>query len=499
MPTLPAKDQQILAAHAGLVHAVVKTCHNRDLLPQLEQVLKLSEENGWNRLVASIRRILGGQRDISVLQDLDDEDRVITEAILRGLQNPETLPDLDAAPDPEHAAPGLASMVAAARRGNVEALRALADMATQMRDAGGDMARLASALSQMEQGEDDVEKLARGMNPAGIVFSEWPHIPESMYTKIAEPRLLTNQGWAVFIFTPEGKNHAHTMWKMAQGQPRTWFTQVLTVDDTKKDAPGEAGTPVVSAAQIQALRAAGRAEEIIQQEYFCSFEGFLRGTVYGDVITTARKEGRIGAFPYRADLRVHTAWDIGLSDGTAIWFYQTDGRRFTFIDFLFERGKGLHHFAHVVQVRRPGETGRPYVYGDHTGPHDLEIVEYSSQRGQTRREVARELGLDFRVAPKLLVAEGIDMARRLFSRCYFHETTCGAGLDHLGAYHYAWEERKQEYGKEPVHDEHSHAADAFRTFAVCPTEHNEGRDYRPPQRYAQSTWDPHGAGVSGRR
>jgi len=347
-------------------------------------------------------------------------------------------------------------------------------------------------------GADDPDR-HRGMNPAGIVFSEWPHIPESMYTKIAEPRLLTNQGWAVFIFTPEGKNHAHTMWKMAQGQPRTWFTQVLTVDDTKKDAPGEAGTPVVSAAQIQALRAAGRAEEIIQQEYFCSFEGFLRGTVYGDVITTARKEGRIGAFPYRADLRVHTAWDIGLSDGTAIWFYQTDGRRFTFIDFLFERGKGLHHFAHVVQVRRPGETGRPYVYGDHTGPHDLEIVEYSSQRGQTRREVARELGLDFRVAPKLLVAEGIDMARRLFSRCYFHETTCGAGLDHLGAYHYAWEERKQEYGKEPVHDEHSHAADAFRTFAVCPTEHNEGRDYRPPQRYAQSTWDPHGAGVSGRR
>jgi len=172
MPTLPAKDQQILAAHAGLVHAVVKTCHNRDLLPQLEQVLKLSEENGWNRLVASIRRILGGQRDISVLQDLDDEDRVITEAILRGLQNPESLPDLDAAPDPEHAAPGLASMVAAARRGNVEALRALADMATQMRDAGGDMARLASALSQMEQGEDDVEKLSRGMSPAGVKLVE---------------------------------------------------------------------------------------------------------------------------------------------------------------------------------------------------------------------------------------------------------------------------------------------------------------------------------------
>ena len=172
MPALPEKDQQILATHAGLVHAVVRTCHNRDLMPQLEQLLKLSEENGWTQLVDSIRRILGGQRDTSVLLGLDEEDRAIAEAILRGLQNPETLPDLNAAVDPEHAAPGLASMIAASRHGNVEALKALADMAIQMRQAGGDMARLASALSQMEQGEDDVEKLSRGMSPAGLKLVE---------------------------------------------------------------------------------------------------------------------------------------------------------------------------------------------------------------------------------------------------------------------------------------------------------------------------------------
>lgn len=172
MPALPEKDQQILAAHAGLVHAVVRTCHNRDLMPQLDQLLKLSEDNGWIRLVAVIRRILGGQRDTAVLLGLDEEDRTIAEAILRGLQNPETLPDLNAAVDPNHAAPGLASMIAASRQGNVEALKALADMAIQMRQAGGDMARLASALSQMEQGENDVEKLARGMSPAGLKLVE---------------------------------------------------------------------------------------------------------------------------------------------------------------------------------------------------------------------------------------------------------------------------------------------------------------------------------------
>ena len=138
MPALPEKDQQILATHAGLVHAVVRTCHNRDLMPQLEQLLKLSEENGWTQLVGSIRRILGGQRDTSVLLGLDEEDRAIAEAILRGLQNPETLPDLNATPDPEHAAAGLASMIAASRHGNVEALKALADMGMQMRQGGGD-------------------------------------------------------------------------------------------------------------------------------------------------------------------------------------------------------------------------------------------------------------------------------------------------------------------------------------------------------------------------
>ncbi len=168
MPAMPEKNHQVLLAHAGLIHAVVHTCQNRDLMPQLEQLLKLSEENGWTQLVGAIRRILGGQRDQSVLLGLDDEDHAITEAILRGLQNPETLPDLNAAPDPEHAAPGLASMITASRHGNVDALKALADMATQMRQAGGDMARLASALSQMEQGEDDVEKLSRGMSPAGL-------------------------------------------------------------------------------------------------------------------------------------------------------------------------------------------------------------------------------------------------------------------------------------------------------------------------------------------
>ena len=167
MPTLPAKSQQILVSHTGLIHAVVTACHNRDTLPQLEQILKLSEENGWAQLVAVIRRILAGRRDPSLLNGLDEEDGLIIGAILNGLQNPATMPDLNATADPNHAAPGLASMVAAARRGDVEALQALANMAIQMKQAGGDMGKIAAVLSRLDQGERDADLLCEGLSPPG--------------------------------------------------------------------------------------------------------------------------------------------------------------------------------------------------------------------------------------------------------------------------------------------------------------------------------------------
>lgn len=167
MTQLPEKTEQILQAHAGLIHRVVVAVQNRDMVPDLEPLLELSEQNGWTRLVAVIRRILKGQRDASLLQDLDDEDRIITEAILRGLQDPSTLPDTEAAPDASLAAPGFAAMIHAVRHGNMEALQLLANMAQQMQTMGGDMARLAAVLNPLARGEEDADRLVQGMSPKG--------------------------------------------------------------------------------------------------------------------------------------------------------------------------------------------------------------------------------------------------------------------------------------------------------------------------------------------
>ncbi|MBI5039757.1 MAG: hypothetical protein HZB57_00635 [Gammaproteobacteria bacterium] len=167
MPTLPEKAQQIVQAHAGLIHRVVIACQNRAVVTDLEDILKQASDNGWTDLVAAIRKILAGKREVGAFRNLDDEDFTIIESILMGLQNPATLPDLSQEFDANMAAPGLAAMIHAARGGSLEALQLVANMVTQMLQAGVDMARLAGIVRPLVTGERDADKLCEGMGDAG--------------------------------------------------------------------------------------------------------------------------------------------------------------------------------------------------------------------------------------------------------------------------------------------------------------------------------------------
>lgn len=167
MADTPELKEQILQSHAGLIHRVVLHCNNPGSIPDLEQVLRQAQENDWTTLVAAIRDIMGGRRDETVLLGLDDEDRVIVEAILRGLQDPSTLPDLEADFDSSMAAPGIASLIHASRRGNAHALQLVANMAKQMLAAGGDMGILAGRIRPLVEGERDADKLSQNMSGKG--------------------------------------------------------------------------------------------------------------------------------------------------------------------------------------------------------------------------------------------------------------------------------------------------------------------------------------------
>lgn len=161
------RQQQIIQAHAGVIVQVVQSIQNPALMPATEEILKVSEQNGWNDLVGVIRRMIKGEREASLLKGLDEEDATIAAAILEGLQNPASLPDPNQKPDASMAAPGLAHMIQQAANGDTQALQLIANMAEQMARVNGDMAQLSGMVRKMINGERDEKVLTKGMGPQG--------------------------------------------------------------------------------------------------------------------------------------------------------------------------------------------------------------------------------------------------------------------------------------------------------------------------------------------
>lgn len=189
----------------------------------------------------------------------------------------------------------------------------------------------------------------------------------------------------------------------------------------------------------------------------CSFDSPVQGSFYGDLIRKAEEGGRITSIPYETGLPVDTWWDLGVGDDTAIWFSQSIGNEVRFIDCYNNSGQGLPHYISVLQ-------SKGYVYGNHYGPHDLAVREYTS--GKSRIEIAQSLGIRFEIAPKLSIDDGINAVRMIFNRCWFDKIKCEPGLSALKNYKREYDERRKAFKPIPFHDWASHYSDAFRYFAV---------------------------------
>lgn len=284
-----------------------------------------------------------------------------------------------------------------------------------------------------------------GPNPVGCVFSEYS-LQNPKAWDFVRPILAENEGWAVFNYTPRGMNHGFQLFQMAEGNP-DWFSELLTVSDTN----------AITHDAIRAEQDAGMSPELIQQEFYCSWEYGLEGAYYLKQIAAARREGRILDVPV-IDSPVHTAWDLGVGDSTAIWFWQNDGMYHNVIDYYENSGEGLAHYLSVLQ-------GKRYEYGEHYAPHD------ANKRGAFSAETlvdraSDELGLEFIVLPRELdVDAGIETARALFPTCRFHKDRCRDGLNALMNYQKGWDEKHQVFSKKALHNWASHGADAFRYMA----------------------------------
>jgi hypothetical protein len=164
----PSAQQQIIQMHAGLIVLVVQVAQNPEKQQQLNDVLKVSADNGWTDLVRIINKIIAGDRATNLQQNLDEEDSVIIGAILSGIQNPAALPDPNSpSGDATMAAPGIAHMLIQANSGSPQALTMLSTMAEQMSIAGGDMRQLGGIMKKLLDGERDPDVLCKGMGASG--------------------------------------------------------------------------------------------------------------------------------------------------------------------------------------------------------------------------------------------------------------------------------------------------------------------------------------------
>lgn len=299
-------------------------------------------------------------------------------------------------------------------------------------------------------GTDNIDSIV-GTNPVGCVFSEYP-LQSPIAWGLLRPILAENGGWAVFNFTPRGKmNHGYDLYQMAKNDPKNWFCEVLTVEDTKV-----LSKEILEQEKREIEQQYGD-DSLFLQEYYCSFEAAIMGSYYSNQLKKAELDKRIGNVPYDPTMRVDTWWDLGVGDSTSIWFTQSAGQEIRVIDYYEATGEGLPFYAKYLQSKE-------YVYGEHNAPHDIQVRELGS--GVSRIETARKLGINFKIVKNISVDDGINAARMIFNKCWFDEQKCKQGLNALSNYHKEYDEKRKEYRNTPYHDWSSHAADAFRYFAV---------------------------------
>lgn len=307
-------------------------------------------------------------------------------------------------------------------------------------------------------GSDNFNSLV-GSPPVGLVFSEYALSNPSAWAYLM-PIVEENGGWAAFNSTPRGKNHFKELLEHAKKNPK-WFGQVLTAEQTGVFRPEQLDD---IKSQMIANHGVEFGTALYLQEYYCSFDAAIMGSIWGDCIATAEAEGRIGAVSHDEKYPVYTAWDLGREDATAIWFFQIVGKNLHIIDYHESNHKDIPFYAELLREKK---RTRGFDYGVHYLPHDARPRTIAAGGKSILQQFIQENVGKFNIAPRLDVQEGIQAARATFPMCKFDALHCEKGLEALRAYHHEWDDEKKTFGLAPSHDWSSHGSDSFRYLSLC--------------------------------
>jgi phage terminase large subunit len=286
----------------------------------------------------------------------------------------------------------------------------------------------------------------RGLGLDLVILDEVAQMPSSVWTEVIRPTLADTGGRAIFIGTPMGMSGLfYRLFTDAPTLPG-WMAEHLPWDRTQ----------ALPLDEIEALRREMR-PEAFEQEMECSFQAAVRGAYWGTEMAAAEKEGRIGGVPHDPAALVHVSWDLGMADSTAIWYWQVCGREIHAIRYEEYQNTGLPEIVRQIKTHA-------YNWGDWIAPHDIAVRELGS--GRSRREMARDLGVEFVVAPNWRINDGIEAFRSLLPRIWFDREHCQQGIEALKLYRADFQGTREVFSKNPLHDWTSHAADSARYFAV---------------------------------
>jgi hypothetical protein len=294
-------------------------------------------------------------------------------------------------------------------------------------------------------GADNADAL-RGGYFDDVTLDEYADMAPSVWGSIIRPMLADRSGSATFIGTPKGRNSFHEIFERAKLDP-DWFWFMLKASETGLLAESE-----LIAARLDMT------PEQYEQEFECSFDAAIMGAYFGKEVSEAERCGRIKSIEVNPDIPVHTAWDLGIGDSTAIWFWQAVENQVRIIDHYENNGQPLSHYVAEI-VSRGYRKGKDYV------PHDAKVR--SIETGRTRIETLIALGREPVLVADHTIMDGINAARVSFPNIWFDDDRCRQGIEALRQYRADFDEKTRAFKNMPKHDWTSHTADAFRYLCMA--------------------------------
>jgi len=292
----------------------------------------------------------------------------------------------------------------------------------------------------------------RGIYLDAAVFDEYAFSQPNAWKEVVRAALSDREGWAIIISTPDGRNHFYDLYQMAEKSMREdpnsdWYARTITAEESG----------IIPDKELANLRIE-IGEEAYQQEFMCSFFSQVKGSYYKHQLDLIRSKGQIKNFPIDVSQETHVAFDLGIGDSMALWFFQLVGREVHIIDYYEDSGKGLDFYMKFIR-------DKPYILGEVVLPHDANARELTT--GLSRVESLRKMGLSrMRVLPRLGIDDGINAVRMTLPRCFFHEANTVRGLECLYSYQKEFNEKMQVFVNKPLHNWSSHGADAMRYLCL---------------------------------